>query len=96
MDSETSNIEGVTSQLCKWIESLKLEDIPDTVRTRAKYLILDGIGCALVGAKVPWSSAAFDAFTGFDDPGRHVIIGYKTVSRNVALRLYIHDLLIEI
>ncbi|KAL5357223.1 2-methylcitrate dehydratase PrpD [Aspergillus floccosus] len=68
---------SVTSQLCDWIDTLTLEDIPDRVRTRAKYLFLDGIGCALVGARVPWSEKAFDAMCMFEDPGRHVVVGYE-------------------
>ncbi|OJZ82167.1 hypothetical protein ASPFODRAFT_196781 [Aspergillus luchuensis CBS 106.47] len=68
---------GVTSQLCTWIASLQLEDIPDSVRTRAKYLFLDGIACALVGARVPWSQKAFDAMAVFEEKGKHVVIGYE-------------------
>ncbi|EHA28565.1 hypothetical protein CBS63078_1698 [Aspergillus niger] len=68
---------GVTSQLCTWIASLQLDDIPDSVRTRAKYLFLDGIACALVGARVPWSQKAFDAMTAFEERGKHVVIGYE-------------------
>lgn len=70
---------GVTSQLCTWIASLQLEDIPDSVRTRAKYLFLDGIACALVGARVPWSQKAFDAMAVFEEKGKHVVIGYEEV-----------------
>lgn len=70
---------GITSQLCTWIEALNLDDVPDPVRTRAKYLFLDGIACALVGARVPWSAKAFEALSSFEDPGRHVVIGYEEV-----------------
>jgi aconitate decarboxylase len=52
---------GVTAELCQWIHSLKLEDIPKAVRTRAKYLILDGLACGLTGARVPWSEHAAKA-----------------------------------
>jgi aconitate decarboxylase len=55
---------------------LKYENVPDEVRERAKYLILDGIGCGIVGARVPWSKAAFDAMSGFEEPGSHHVIGY--------------------
>lgn len=74
------NVEGgITSQLCTWIGGLTLADVPETVRTRAKYLFLDGIACALVGAKVPWSVKAFEALSSFEEPGRHVVIGYEQV-----------------
>ena len=37
--------------------------IPHSMIERAKHLILDGIACGLVGARVPWSKAAFDAIS---------------------------------
>lgn len=51
---------GVTGQLCNWLAELSLASIPDVVQTRAKYLLLDGIGCALVGAQLPWSRKAVE------------------------------------
>lgn len=41
---------GVTGALCMWLEHVSLNDAPDIVRERAKYLLPDDIGCALVGA----------------------------------------------
>jgi aconitate decarboxylase len=70
---------GITSQLCTWIGALTLDDVPEPVRTRAKYLFLDGIACALVGARVPWSAKAFEALSSFEEPGRHVVIGFEQV-----------------
>jgi hypothetical protein len=32
-----------------------LDDIPKPIRERAKYVILDGVGCGLFGARLPWS-----------------------------------------
>ena len=52
---------AVTSQLARWVASTTLSTIPATVRVRAKHLLLDGIGCALVGAALPWSETATDA-----------------------------------
>ena len=79
---ETEALEkpGVTTQLCNWIHGLKLEDIPVHVQTRAKYLILDGLACAFTGARVPWSVDAVKAVLQFEEPGKHVLIGYKEVS----------------
>ncbi|EXK48046.1 hypothetical protein FOMG_01187 [Fusarium oxysporum f. sp. melonis 26406] len=50
-----------TVQLSQWISKLKLDDIPDRVCTRAKYLILDGLACAFVGSHLPWSETAAQA-----------------------------------
>lgn len=70
---------AVTTQLCDWIHGLKLEDVPVHVQTRAKYLILDGLACALTGARVPWSVDAAKAVSEFEEPGKHVVIGYTEV-----------------
>ncbi|KAF5538716.1 immune-responsive 1 [Fusarium napiforme] len=50
-----------TVQLSQWVSKLKLDDIPDRVRTRTKYLILDGLACAFVGSHLPWSETAAQA-----------------------------------
>lgn len=77
---------GVTAQLCNWIHELKLEDIPEHVQTRAKYLMLDGLACALTGARVPWSVDAAKALLEFEEPGKHVVIGYQEV-----ILIFIHQ-----
>jgi aconitate decarboxylase len=52
---------GATGQLCTWIHNVKLADVPPEIVTRAKYLILDGLACGLVGAHLPWSETAVKA-----------------------------------
>jgi 2-methylcitrate dehydratase PrpD len=42
---------------------------------RAKHLLLDGLGCALVGAQLPWSRVATDAVLGLEGAGDIVVIG---------------------
>src|SRR6201999_429918 len=42
---------------------------------RAKHLLLDGLGCAWVGAQLPWSRVATEAVLGLEGPGDTVIIG---------------------
>jgi 2-methylcitrate dehydratase PrpD len=49
---------GPTGQLATWLAQVTLDDVPSRVRERAKALILDGLGCALVGAQLPWSRIA--------------------------------------
>ena len=79
--SETA---GATKQLCSWIHNLSLEDIPDEVKTRAKYLILDGICCALVGAHLPWTEKAANALFTIEPPGDCVVWGYNKVNNTWA------------
>ncbi|KAI0105036.1 hypothetical protein GGR51DRAFT_549227 [Nemania sp. FL0031] len=75
--NETNDEEsGVTAALCQWITSLSKEDIPTPVLERAKHLILDGIGCGLVGAHVPWSEKAVEAVLDYEPEGQCNVIGY--------------------
>lgn len=75
----SEGLEPVTAQLCQWIEGLTLKDVPQDVVDRAKHLVLDGIGCALVGARVPWSKSAYDAIALFEARGDHPVVGYEEV-----------------
>lgn len=66
---------GPTGQLATWVADLTLDDVPPDVLERAKYLLLDGLGCALVGAQLPWSRVATDAVLGLEGAGDTVVIG---------------------
>jgi 2-methylcitrate dehydratase PrpD len=66
---------GPTGRLATWVADLTLDDVPSTVADRAKHLLLDGIGCALVGAQLPWSRIATEAVLGLESPGDSVVIG---------------------
>ncbi|KAF6237816.1 hypothetical protein HO173_004017 [Letharia columbiana] len=50
--------DGIAGQVCNRIESVQLSDMPSNVQTKVKYLVLDAIACAIVGAKLPWSKVA--------------------------------------
>jgi 2-methylcitrate dehydratase PrpD len=67
--------DGPTGRLATWIHGLGWADIPDHVTDRAAHLILDGLGCALVGAQLPWSRVATDAVLSIEGPGDTVVIG---------------------
>ena len=67
---------GPTGRLVTWLAGLQLDDVPEHVRTRAKYLTLDGIGCALVGAQLPWSRKAVEAVASVEGPGDRTVIGW--------------------
>ncbi len=66
---------GPTGRLATWIAGLTLDDVPHPVVRRAKHLLLDGLGCALVGARLPWSRLATDAVLGMEGGGDTVVIG---------------------
>ncbi|XAH22016.1 MmgE/PrpD family protein [Xylophilus sp. GW821-FHT01B05] len=44
-----------TRQLGEFSAGLRLADVPPEVLTRAKSIVLDGLGCGLFGANLPWT-----------------------------------------
>ncbi|KAE8353809.1 2-methylcitrate dehydratase PrpD [Aspergillus coremiiformis] len=68
----------VTRELCDWIARLTLPEIPVDQATRVKYLILDGLACALIGARLPWSEAAVQGILSMESGGNCGIIGWDT------------------
>src|ERR1700722_19235790 len=69
---------GPTGRLSTWLANTTLDDVPATVRDRAKHLILDGLACALVGAQLPWSRTGVEAVTALDGVGDVALIGWGT------------------
>jgi len=85
--TQATDPNGVTGGLATWLSQLSLEEVPDAVRERAKYLLLDGIGCALVGAKLPWSVLATETVTHFEGAGDKTIIGWGRTTAGPAAAL---------
>jgi 2-methylcitrate dehydratase PrpD len=71
----TTDPDGPTGRLATWIADLTFDQVPQNVVERAKHLLLDGLGCALVGAQLPWSRVATNAVLGLESPGDTVVIG---------------------
>jgi len=71
-----SDPEGPTGRLATWLADTTLDDIPGPVRERAKYLLLDGIACALVGAQLPVSRKGVAGVTALDGTGGAALIGW--------------------
>jgi aconitate decarboxylase len=83
-----TDIGGPTGRLAHWLEGLTLDAVPREVQERAKHVILDGVACALVGAKLPWSKIAVETVTRFEGSGERTIIGWgRTASGPVACLL---------
>jgi aconitate decarboxylase len=78
-DSNSNKTTRVTKDLCKWIHTLQLDDIPRDVVVRAKHLILDGVGCAFIGTHLPWSETATHAVLSMESEGRCSIWGWDKV-----------------
>jgi aconitate decarboxylase len=67
---------GPTGRLATWVSKTTLHDVPGSVRDRAKHLVLDGLGCALVGAQLPWSRVGVEGVTALDSAGDAALIGW--------------------
>ena len=67
--------DGPTGRLAAWVAGLTLDEVPHNVVERAKHLLLDGLGCALVGAQLPWSRVATDAVLRLEGKGDTLVIG---------------------
>jgi 2-methylcitrate dehydratase PrpD len=80
---------GPTGRLATWLAATTLSDVPAGVRERAKYLLLDGVGCALVGAQLPVSRIGVDGVLAFDPAGPGALIGWgeRTTSPQSAAML---------
>lgn len=72
-----TNPDGITGQLCNWVAAASYTDVPEQVIERAKYILLDGLACALVGARLPWCEKAVSAITKMETPGSCSIIGWE-------------------
>jgi 2-methylcitrate dehydratase PrpD len=67
---------GPTGRLATWVANTTLDDVPASVRDRAKYLVLDGIACAIVGAQLPVSRIGVEGVTALDDAGDSALVGW--------------------
>ena len=71
-----SDPSGPTGQLADWLAATTLDEIPAAVRERAVHLVLDGLGCALIGAQLPWSRTAVEAVLAMEGTGDTPLIGW--------------------
>src|SRR6202163_585033 len=67
---------GPTGRPDTWLANTTLDEIPTSVRERAKHLLLDGVACALVGAQLPVSRKGVEGVTNLDDAGSALLIGW--------------------
>jgi aconitate decarboxylase len=67
---------GPTGRLSVWAAQTTLDDVPSSVRDRAKHLVLDGVACALVGAQLPVSRKGVEGVTALDVSGDAALIGW--------------------
>lgn len=66
----------VTRKLCAFVAAGSLSKVPQDVVTRAKHLILDGLGCGLLSARLDWSRRAVAALRDLEGDGRATLWGW--------------------
>ncbi len=67
-----------TEGLAAFIAGVRYEDIPPAVLGHAKLMILDSVGCGLLGAGLPWSVRLRAALAGVEAPGDVSVWGTGT------------------
>jgi aconitate decarboxylase len=72
-DASTDN--PYTRGIAEFVSGLQYEKIPEAVRTRAKLLMLDALGCALYGADLEWTRILQDTLGKVDTTRASVVWG---------------------
>lgn len=67
---------GATGIVARFVAETDYHDLPPEIVDRTKHLVLDGLACGLVGAKLPWSRTAVDAVTELEGDGPATIWGW--------------------
>ncbi|WP_326834716.1 MmgE/PrpD family protein [Amycolatopsis rhabdoformis] len=67
---------GTTGVVAGWLAGLELDAVPERVIGRAAHLTLDGVGCALIGAQLPWSRAATEVVLQLEGTGPATVAGW--------------------
>ncbi len=75
-DKSVSDPDGHTGKMCNWAVGLKLGDIPLDIQHRAKLIALDGLGCGLIGAHLPWSERATKTVLEIEPMGPCTVFGW--------------------
>jgi 2-methylcitrate dehydratase PrpD len=65
-DGLPENDNPYTRGVATFVANLRFDDIPDSVRHRAKLLILDGLGCGLYASDLAWSRMLRDTLLTLD------------------------------
>ena len=76
-----------SERLAEFAHDLRFDDIPEPVRRRAKYLILDSLGIALAASRFPFAPKFLAGLQGLTEPGNSSVIGMsaKLPLRDAAL-----------
>lgn len=65
-----------TRELSRFVVKNDLSSVPEDVVLRAKHLILDGVGCGLLAARLDWSKRAVETLRDLEGSGRAAVWGW--------------------
>ena len=68
---------GISSALAGFTADLRWDAIPAEVRTRAKHLILDAIGCGLAARRFEFAAVSFRAIVELGGQGTRSVVGHS-------------------
>ncbi len=71
-----SDPNGATGVLAEYLAAASLDDLPEDVVERAHHLLLDGVGCGLLAARMPWSNLAVEAICDIEGDGPVLLWGW--------------------
>jgi 2-methylcitrate dehydratase PrpD len=67
---------SISERVAEFACDLRWDDIPDVVRNRSKYLILDALGIALAAKRYQFSQVFFQGLNDINETGHSSIIGF--------------------
>jgi aconitate decarboxylase len=68
---------GATEQLSRFLARTTYDQLPGAVIERTKHLILDGVGCGLLAARLDWSERAVETLKALDGEGTATVWGWN-------------------
>lgn len=87
MSETPAVVPDITPRLCRFLAATALDDLPPEVVERSRYLLLDGLGCGLVAAHLPWSDRAVAGTLAVDGPGIATLWGWNRTVTPLAAAL---------
>jgi aconitate decarboxylase len=67
----------ITPRLCRFLADRALDDLPSEIVERTRHLLLDGLACGLVAARLPWSELAVEGTLAVDGDGDATLWGWN-------------------
>lgn len=67
----------ITPRLCRFLADRTHDDLPPEIVDRTRHLLLDGLACGLVAARLPWSELAVEGTLAVDGAGSATLWGWN-------------------